>query len=276
MDKDEIIGEISEIITIQESVMHNAPKKLAEVYENTKNEIKIGLPASWGSEEGERFSLSEYEISQIQNYMKRSSFNSAWAHLNGEKEKSDKVAHSCVALISGLGLDTIKVASKYIESEQFWRRKMKEEGVLPNQKGSFLIFKIFLGLFAICLMAFYAWSLLNMQSCSNPVQSGKLSCNLASAIYLCLETVAFFIIFSLIVPPVVDAFTKNSLWKLPLMIFLSIPSGMLMAYFNYVPNLLLPLLVWNNYYGLKEMQERKFLLESGGFIISKPLFWLSS
>jgi hypothetical protein len=142
MDKKETLREISEIIAMQESAIQKHPRKLASVYENTRDVLKSGQHTSWDSESGETLPLSDHEISQIQKYITSSSFISAWYHLAGEKQNRDKVAHSCATLIAALGPDPQEVMRKYIETEHLWRRVMKKEGVSPSKIGVIAIILI--------------------------------------------------------------------------------------------------------------------------------------
>jgi len=89
------------------------------------------------------------------------------------------------------------------------------------------------------------------------------------------KSVLFFGILHFAVLPIADAITRNSWFKLPLMILLALPSGVFMAWFNYVPDLLLLFWCGANYYTLKTMDEEKFKSEIG-MKINKPLFWISS
>ena len=141
MNKKEVLGEISELIAMQESAIQQHRRKLVAVYENAQNVIKNGQHKIWESEIGETLPFKDYEISQIQHYITSSSFISAWYHLTGEKENRDKAVHSCVALISSLGADPEEVMRKYIESEQLWRSIMKKEGVAPKRAGFLSWFK---------------------------------------------------------------------------------------------------------------------------------------
>ncbi len=73
-----------------------------------------------------------------------------------------------------------------------------------------------------------------------------------------IQTALFFAIFHLAVPTVVHAWTKNSWGKLPVMVLLGIASGSLMAYFEYVPFLLLVIWLTSVHSGLKVMSETEF------------------
>jgi len=139
MDKKEALREITEIIAMQDSAIHKHKKKLVSVYENAEDIIRSGQHTSWDSESGETLPLSDHEVSQIQKYITRSSFISAWYHLTGEKQNRDKAAHSCATLISALGPDPEEVMRKYIETEQLWCRTMKKEGASPGKAGLFAI-----------------------------------------------------------------------------------------------------------------------------------------
>lgn len=78
-----------------------------------------------------------------------------------------------------------------------------------------------------------------------------------------------------VVLPVCNAITKNSWVKLPLMIFLSIPSAAFIAWLQYVPYLLFVIWVALNHYTLQYMVAGDFEKEAGYKLI-RPLFWISS
>ncbi len=82
-------------------------------------------------------------------------------------------------------------------------------------------------------------------------------------------------IFHFVVPSIVDAYTRNSWVKLPIMLFLAIVAGAFMAWLRYVPYLLLFIWLSITCYTLQAMMERKFESEADTRI-SKPVFYVSS
>jgi len=133
MDKREALREITEIVAMQEAAIQKHNAKLITAFENTRDVIESGQHSTWDGENGEPLPLSDAEISQIQKYITRSSFISAWYHLAGEKQNRDKAAHSCATLISALGPNPEEVMRKYIETEQLWRRVIKQSGASPRK-----------------------------------------------------------------------------------------------------------------------------------------------
>lgn len=133
VDKDnqkEILREISEIFSMNENAINSHPKKIVSLYNELKMLLRSGQHQNWENEyENASLILSSSDIVSINNYIVSSSFISAWYHLDNDKEKRDKATHSCVALISSLGLKTDGVMRKYIETEKLWRRAMKNIGL---------------------------------------------------------------------------------------------------------------------------------------------------
>jgi len=144
MDTREALREITEIVAMQEAEIQKHNAKLVSAYENTHEVIKSGQHSSWEAENGEPLTLSDNEISQIQNYISSSSFISAWYHLAGEKQNRDKAAHSCATLIAALGPNPEEVMRKYIETEQLWRRVIKQAGASPRKIGLIAIILLLL------------------------------------------------------------------------------------------------------------------------------------
>lgn len=82
-------------------------------------------------------------------------------------------------------------------------------------------------------------------------------------------------IFHFVVPSIVNAYTRNSWVKLPIMLFLAIVAGAFMSWLRYVPYLLLFIWLSLTYYTLQVMMERKFESEAG-MRVNKPVFYVSS
>lgn len=82
-------------------------------------------------------------------------------------------------------------------------------------------------------------------------------------------------IFHFGVPTVVNAATRNSWAKLPVMLFCAFVAGVFMAWLRYVPYLLFFAWLSLTYYTLQAMTERKFESEAG-MRMSKPVFYVSS
>ena len=94
-------------------------------------------------------------------------------------------------------------------------------------------------------------------------------------IFWVLKSILILGIFHFIVPTIVNAFTRNRWSKLPIMLILSIPAGLVMAWLRYVPYILFFLWLTLNTYTLQAMKETKFESEAG-MKINKPLFYISS
>jgi hypothetical protein len=131
MNKQETLQHIHELINMQERAIFNHPAKTSNVYQKGRDAFIDGQRTVTETEWMQAMSLSLNELFVIYRYMMTSSFISAWYHLCGDKTNRDKAAHSCATLISSLGMDPIKVMSRYIEFEQLWRMYLKEEGVVP-------------------------------------------------------------------------------------------------------------------------------------------------
>jgi len=152
MDKKEALREIKEIIAMQEAAIQKHNDKLVSAYENTREVIRSGQHSSWDGDNGESLTLSDNEIAQIQKYITSSSFISAWYHLAGEKQNRDKAAHSCATLISSLGPNPEEVMRKYIETEQLWRRVIKQSGASPRKISLVAVILLLLIVGAIALV----------------------------------------------------------------------------------------------------------------------------
>ena len=72
------------------------------------------------------------------------------------------------------------------------------------------------------------------------------------------ETAVFFLVLHLIIPPVVDGFTRNSWSKLPTMLAMAVASAAVMAYFEYIPWLLAIIWLPSAYHSLKVISEPAF------------------
>jgi len=152
VDKREALREITEIVAMQEAAIQKHNDKLVSAYENTREVIKSGQHSSWDAENGEPLPLSDNEITQIQKYITSSSFISAWYHLAGEKQNRDKAAHSCATLIAALGPNPEEVMRKYIETEQLWRRVIKQSDASPRKIGLVAIILLLIIVGAILLV----------------------------------------------------------------------------------------------------------------------------
>jgi hypothetical protein len=82
-------------------------------------------------------------------------------------------------------------------------------------------------------------------------------------------------IFHFVVPPGVNAVTRNSWAKLPAMLFCAVGAGAFMAWLHYVPFLLFFVWLSLTYRMLQAMKERKFENEAG-MRMNRPVFYVSS
>ena len=82
-------------------------------------------------------------------------------------------------------------------------------------------------------------------------------------------------IFHLVVPTIVNASTRNSWAKLPVMLCCAFVAGAFMAWLRYVPYFLFFVWLSLTYYTLQAMTERKFESEAS-MRMSRPVFYVSS
>ena len=90
-----------------------------------------------------------------------------------------------------------------------------------------------------------------------------------------LKSVLILGIFHFVLPTIVNAATRNSWAKLPVLIVLGLVAGVFMAWLHYVPYLLFFLWLAFNKYTLAAMLEPKFESEAQ-MTIRKPVFYVSS
>lgn len=89
-----------------------------------------------------------------------------------------------------------------------------------------------------------------------------------------LESAILFILFNLVVVPIVDTGTKNRWIKLPVLLLLAIPSALLMVWLGYLPYLLFFVLLATTRSSLKVIREPHFEQEAG-FCPNMTLFSIS-
>ena len=97
---------------------------------------------------------------------------------------------------------------------------------------------------------------------------------LAIGIWL-FKSVVIIGLFHFVLPPIVDATTRNSWAKLPVMLALGLVAGIFMAWLQYVPYLLFFLWLALNKHTLSVMLEPKFEAEAN-MRIRKSVFYVSS
>lgn len=133
MNKHEKLGQISELIDLQEKAIHNHPPATYSVYCKGRDAFIQGQETAAETEWSRAMSLSLDELSFIHRYMLSSSFISAWYHLRGDKANRDKAAQSCSLLIGSLTSNPEQVMLRYIKYEQLWRQTIKKEGIAPRR-----------------------------------------------------------------------------------------------------------------------------------------------
>ena len=97
---------------------------------------------------------------------------------------------------------------------------------------------------------------------------------LALAAWL-IKSVLILGIFHFALPPVVNAITRNSWAKLPVMMVLGLLAGIFMAWLHYVPYILFFLWLALNKHTIEAMLEPKFEAEAS-MRIRKSVFYVSS
>lgn len=148
MDKDKIFKTIRELLDQQENAINTHPIEIYEIYKGGRDSFIIAQTLSDSNDKQSNMSFTQDEISLVNRYMLSSSFISAWYHINGEKEKRDKAAHSCSMIISNLGGDPEKVMKRYLDFERLWRdnfRKKKKGAAscLTSMLSLILLFVVF-------------------------------------------------------------------------------------------------------------------------------------
>lgn len=66
--------------------------------------------------------LDEFQL--MFHYILSSSFISAWYHLNREKDKRDKVAHSCCTLVAAFDPTSNDEMKIYLGREEIWKKQL--------------------------------------------------------------------------------------------------------------------------------------------------------
>ena len=155
MDKQELLGQMAELVALQERAIQEHPVKTATAYEKGRDAFIEGQGATTDTEWSRSMALSLDELSLMHRYMLSSSFISAWYQLSGEKPKRDQAADSCSLLVSGLGLDPEQVMGRYIQYEQLWRRTMKHGGIAPNRVASWALV---IALFVVAVVLALLWN----------------------------------------------------------------------------------------------------------------------
>jgi len=90
-----------------------------------------------------------------------------------------------------------------------------------------------------------------------------------------LKSVVILGLFHFALPPIINATTRNSWVKLPVMLILGLVAGVFMAWLHYVPYLLFFLWLALNKHTLAAMLEPKFEAEAN-MRIRKSVFYVSS
>ena len=122
MTTKQTIIEINELLELNSQSILSHPKKLSDTYQKFKGII---FDTNILNE------TTSANVKLLENYMDSCAFISAWYHLKGDKQRRDKMAHSCVKLISSLGLDSTQTMITYIDNEKYWRKILKENNVAP-------------------------------------------------------------------------------------------------------------------------------------------------
>ena len=90
-----------------------------------------------------------------------------------------------------------------------------------------------------------------------------------------LKSALILAVFHFLIPAVLNAATRNSWVKLPVMVVAGLVAGIFMAWLQYVPYLLFFLWLALNKYTLGAMLEPKFEAEAN-MTIRKPVFYVAS
>lgn len=122
------LDEIASLLASHVAAIRKHPPPTVAIYAGKAEEIRATLPTVWSSESDEIVALSEKEVDLIRRFIACTAFISAWYHLAGLKEQRDKATHSCVNLISALGLADERVFKSHFEAERIWRRALSREG----------------------------------------------------------------------------------------------------------------------------------------------------
>lgn len=89
-----------------------------------------------------------------------------------------------------------------------------------------------------------------------------------------LKSLAILAIFHFALPPIINAATRNSWLKLPIMVIVGLLAGVFMAWLHYVPYVLFFLWLALNKYSLDVMAKTTF--EGKAKITNKPVFYIST
>jgi uncharacterized protein (UPF0335 family) len=133
----EIIIKIKELLELNNKSISSHPKELIDVYQKFKGIVFDPNIVN---------KILSIDVKLLENYMDSCTFISAWYQLKGDKNRRNSMAHSCVQLISSLGLDSKKTMITYIDNEKYWRKILKENNVAPINYKKIILFITFIGL----------------------------------------------------------------------------------------------------------------------------------
>lgn len=94
-------------------------------------------------------------------------------------------------------------------------------------------------------------------------------------VYIILKSITILVVFAFILPSIIHAHTMNSILKIPAFILLAFGAAGFMAWLNYIPSLIISIWGLMIYNTIQAMTESKFIKDSGGLIINRPLFYIS-
>jgi hypothetical protein len=134
-DKDNTITLILQLADEYEKSILTHSKKLVNLYKNANYSVSeainiIIIP----NKDGVMTNDSLLELSYIKDYISASAFISSWYSFAGEKINRDKATHSCVNIVSSLGLDSNTLMVEYLYIEMIWKELMKKENITPRKK----------------------------------------------------------------------------------------------------------------------------------------------
>lgn len=134
-DKDNTITLILQLADEYEESILTHPKNLVNLYKNANYSVSeainiIIVP----NKDGVMTNDSLLELSYIKDYISTSAFISSWYSLASKEINRDKATHSCIDIVSSLGLDSNILMIEYLGIEMIWKELMVKENVAPRKK----------------------------------------------------------------------------------------------------------------------------------------------
>ena len=133
LSRDDVLREVAQLLESYEAAIATHPPPTSEIYRKGRDGTIAGEQSAREKSRPRAATPTVEDAALLRRFIISASFISAWYHLQGDRARRDKAAHSCATIVGTFGEDAEQVMRRYLAYERHWRGVLKAEGLVPSR-----------------------------------------------------------------------------------------------------------------------------------------------